>query len=495
MEKPEISPVEAIHVSSKGYAGFGSFQTDRSVEAMISEAEATYVPPARGVSTLDLWDAGGAAPAFGEGMRGSFLLDPSWTFINHGAFGGVCRVALAASQRWALHAELQPLRFIDRELFPLMCHSLRCLAAHVRAPATALALVPNATYALSSILASLPLPQGATLFCLDIGYGSVRHMLQAAAARVGGRLVVGKVTFPLPGGAAQLLAQVLPQIPAACAAAVFDFVTSNTGMVLPVRELVAAAKAAGALVLVDGAHALGAFELDLPALGADYFVSNCHKWLCSSRGLGMLYSAAGSPLPRPAIISHGHGSGFTSEFVWDGCRDYSAAVALPTLLEWWQWVGLQQSRAYCRGLLRAAVQLLTSRWGTGTHVPEEFYSHMACVQLPEACLPPGALLALGGAEGGQAFRCTSVHSKMLQDALHHGFAIEVPTKTLPGPLGGEDSRTYVRISAFVYNSLADYEALADAVLRITWGGEAEQGAGLTLAIQPPPGAAAESAGK
>jgi selenocysteine lyase/cysteine desulfurase len=276
---------------------------------------------------------------------------------------------------------------------------------------------------------------------------------------------------------------VVPQIPAGCALAVFDAVTSNSGMVLPVAQLVAAARAAGAgAVLVDGAHSLGAFDLDLPALGADYFVSNCHKWLCSSRGLGMLYARqpSGPGAPRPAVISHGFGAGFASEFIWDGARDYSAAVALPTLLEWWRWVGEERARAYCRGLLVAALELLGRRWGVGTHVPLEFYSHMGCIQLPAQCLPPGALLpaapGAAAAAGEPLFRCTATHSKMMQDALHHACAIEVPAKTLPGPLGGADSRTYLRISAFVYNSLADYERLAEAVLGISWeagGGEGE----------------------
>jgi hypothetical protein len=47
-----------------------------------------------------------------------FLLDPEWTFVNHGAFGAPLREAYELSERWRRHAELQPLRFIDRTLFP-----------------------------------------------------------------------------------------------------------------------------------------------------------------------------------------------------------------------------------------------------------------------------------------------------------------------------------------------------------------------------------------
>lgn len=73
------------------------------------------------------------------------------------------------------------------------------------------------------------------------------------------------------------------------------------------------------LVLVDGAHALGQIDVDVATLGADFFVANCHKWLCAPRGSAILWVARErQPLIRPLVISHGVGEGFTSDFIWDG---------------------------------------------------------------------------------------------------------------------------------------------------------------------------------
>jgi isopenicillin-N epimerase len=91
-------------------------------------------------------------------------------------------------------------------------------------------------------------------------------------------------------------------------------------------------------VLVDGAHSLGYMPLHLPAIGADYYVTNCHKWLCNARGAALLHipSAEHRALIRPHTISHGYNDSLLSGLMWDGSRDYSAALTVPSALRFWQ---------------------------------------------------------------------------------------------------------------------------------------------------------------
>jgi selenocysteine lyase/cysteine desulfurase len=65
--------------------------------------------------------------------------------------------------------------------------------------------------------------------------------------------------------------------------AVFDHVTSNTALVLPVERLTKLCREKGVRVLIDGAHAPGMLSLDLSAIGADYYVANLHKWYVMPR--------------------------------------------------------------------------------------------------------------------------------------------------------------------------------------------------------------------
>jgi isopenicillin-N epimerase len=58
---------------------------------------------------------------------------------------------------------------------------------------------------------------------------------------------------------------------------------------VPVREIVALARARGVDVLVDSAHALGQLDVDVQAMGIDFAGFNLHKWIGAPPGLGFAY--------------------------------------------------------------------------------------------------------------------------------------------------------------------------------------------------------------
>jgi len=68
----------------------------------------------------------------------------------------------------------------------------------------------------------------------------------------------------------------------------FTHVSNVLGTTNPAAELVAQAKAAGALTLVDGAQAAPKMELDVQAIGADFYGFTGHKFY-GPTGIGVLY--------------------------------------------------------------------------------------------------------------------------------------------------------------------------------------------------------------
>ncbi|WP_270831936.1 aminotransferase class V-fold PLP-dependent enzyme [Aeromonas sp. QDB03] len=65
-------------------------------------------------------------------------------------------------------------------------------------------------------------------------------------------------------------------------------VSNALGTVNPVKEIVAAAKAVGALTLIDGAQAVAHLEVDIPAIGCDFYAFSGHK-LYGPTGIGVLW--------------------------------------------------------------------------------------------------------------------------------------------------------------------------------------------------------------
>ncbi len=66
-----------------------------------------------------------------------------------------------------------------------------------------------------------------------------------------------------------------------------------TGQILPVRRVVAMARARGIPVIVDGAHSLAHFAFTLSELDCDYYGTSLHKWLFAPHGTGLLYVRRG----------------------------------------------------------------------------------------------------------------------------------------------------------------------------------------------------------
>ncbi|QXW29760.1 cysteine desulfurase [Aeromonas sanarellii] len=67
-------------------------------------------------------------------------------------------------------------------------------------------------------------------------------------------------------------------------------VSNALGTVNPVKEIVAAAKAVGALTLIDGAQAVAHLEVDVQATGCDFYTFSGHK-LYGPTGIGVLWGS------------------------------------------------------------------------------------------------------------------------------------------------------------------------------------------------------------
>ena len=379
----------------------------------------------------------GRPPPAGEPARALWPLEAGMAFLNHGSFGATPHHVLAAQEHWRRRMEAQPVRFLAGELPDLLRRARARLAAFLGAEASDLVFVDNATTGVNAVLRSARLAAGDRLVTTSLAYEAVRKAMSHVCERAGASLVTVELPLPLPGPEAVTEA-VLAALAPNARLLVVDHVASASAAVLPVAALVAGCRARGVPVLVDGAHAPGMIDLDLPALAADWYVGNAHKWLCAPKGAGFLWARAAARADlHPPVISLGLGDGWQAEFDWVGTRDPSAWLAVPAALDFHRWLGDGALRTRNRALALGAGGMLAAHWRTHAAAPPAMTGAMASVRLP---------VAAGGADA----------ARRLHDRLWHDHRIEVPVIALGDSL-------WLRISAQAYNHLADYEALATAV--------------------------------
>lgn len=68
-----------------------------------------------------------------------------------------------------------------------------------------------------------------------------------------------------------------------------DHISSMPAVIYPIAELSKLAKENGAIVIIDGAHAVGQIPLDMKALNVDFYFSNFHKWAFTPKSVAFLY--------------------------------------------------------------------------------------------------------------------------------------------------------------------------------------------------------------
>lgn len=323
-----------------------------------------------------------AAPSADE-LRREFLLDPEVAFLNHGSFGACPRPVFERYQAWQRELELEPVDFIARRLAGLLDDARSMLAEYLGCPAQDLTFVQNATTGVNLAARSLDLRPGDEVLGTDLEYGACDLAWEWVCSRAGARYVRAPISLPLrdPG---ELVESLFAARTEHTCAVFVSHVTSASGLVLPVEEIVARARALGLVTVVDGAHSPAQVPVDLAGLGADFYAGNCHKWLCAPKGAGFLHvRPERQDRVDAAIVSWGYEGGgtFAQRIEMQGTRDPAAWLAVPDAIRYQEQRDWDGVRDRCRRLAREARRDLCDLIGTEPIAPESMLAQMAAVRL------------------------------------------------------------------------------------------------------------------
>jgi isopenicillin-N epimerase len=212
--------------------------------------------------------------------------------------------------------------------------------------------------------------------------------------------------------------------------------------------------------LVDGAHAPGMVPVELDALGAAYWTGNGHKWLCGPKGTAVLWVREDRREPiHPLVVSHGANAvlgdrtRFRHEFDWVGTADPTGYLTLPSAIDWMAQQapgGWPEVMASNRALALDGRDRVCQALGIEPPAPDSMVGAMATLLLPWVEADDAA-------------------AERFHDRLEAEARIQVPVGLWPVPAARTETvrpQLFMRISAQRYNEPADYDKLAEALVRM-----------------------------
>jgi isopenicillin-N epimerase len=376
------------------------------------------------------------------------------TFLNHGSFGACPKKILVLQSELRQQMEAEPVQFLWRRYEERLEPSRRELARFIGARHRDVVFVTNATTGVNAVVRSIRLQPGDEILTTNQDYNACHNALSEVAHGAGARLRLARIPFPIQSPE-QVVEVVLRAVTPRTRLAMIDHVTSSTALIFPVAQIIRELEARGVDTLIDGAHAPGMINLNLARLRPTYYTGNLHKWVCAPKGAAFLWVREDKQAAlQPAVVSHGNNthrpgySEFQDRFDWAGTFDPSAWFCVGEAIRYISELcpgGWKEIRQRNRTLALTARRLLCERLQVEPPAPEEMLGAIATVPLPEA------------------FQHRPKRGKIdtEQLRLYDEFGIEVPFVRI-----GQPPRRYFRISAQLYNTVADYEYLAESLLRL-----------------------------
>jgi isopenicillin-N epimerase len=375
-------------------------------------------------------------------LKEYFLLDPNVIFLNHGSYGAAPKPVFEAYQNWQLRLERQPVLFLGRELPELMRASRVVLGKYLNADADDLVYIPNATHGINIVARSLDLKPGDEILTTDHEYGACDYTWEFICQKTGALYIHQAIRLPVHSEE-EIVEGFWQGVTPRTKVIYLSHITSSTALRFPVETICRRARERGILTVIDAAHSPGQIPVDLQGLGADIVFGNCHKWMLAPKGAAFLYvRRAAQDLIEPLVVSWGThptpdietGSRFIDILQWTGTKDPTAALTVPTAIQFMQDHAWEEVRCQCHGLLRQAMERICDLTGLPPLYPLEsdFYSQMGIAPLPTSDLA------------------------VLKSRLYDEYRIEVP-------LVQWQDRQFIRISIQGYNTQQDVDALMQAL--------------------------------
>jgi selenocysteine lyase/cysteine desulfurase len=215
-----------------------------------------------------------------------------------------------------------------------------------------IALAGGGTEALYALIANYGLlKEGDAVLYSDVDYDEMQYAMDYLQQSRGAKVV--RFALPEPHTRANILAayeKVLKETPRA-KLLLLTHVSNRNGLIPPVKEIIAMAKARGVDVILDSAQAVGQMPFDVADIGADFIGFSLHKWVAAPLGTGGIYIAKSRQKDiLPWLGNRIHSPEDIRSRIPTGTVDFAARLTIPTAIDMQDRIGIERKFAHLRAL-------------------------------------------------------------------------------------------------------------------------------------------------
>jgi isopenicillin-N epimerase len=295
-------------------------------------------------------------------VRARFLVPPGVTFLNAANLCPTSLPAIEAHERHLRSYEANPSPEARTVLMRGREEARTHLAQALRVTPEEIVITRNTTESNNVVSSGLDLKAGDEVVVWADNHPSNLTAWRLKSQRFGFTVVTVDVppSHPGPDGYVTLFTKAFT--PRTKLVAV-THVSSNSGDLLPVAEICAAARERGILSLVDGAQAFGVLDLDLSAIKPDFYTGSMHKWPCGPKEKGLLFAnRTVHDRLHPSIVGlYGGQVGLSRTFEANGQRDDASIAAVIEALKFQAGIGravIEQRTRALAGALKEGLRKL-----------------------------------------------------------------------------------------------------------------------------------------
>ena len=382
-----------------------------------------------------------------DALKSKFLLDPEITFLNHGSYGSCPKPVFEVYQKYQTDLESHPIKFMQEDVYKLLEISRESLSHYVNCDKDDLIFVTNPTQAVGTVIHNILINSNDEVLSTNLEYGSCDRMWTYDADQKGYKYIQAEINLPIEDKET-FLNQFWSYASDQTKYVFISQITSTTGMILPISEIVAEAKKRGIKTIIDGAHVPAHIPLDIKELDPDYYTGALHKWLCCPKGSSFLYvKKEKQDGIQPMLKSWGWGeeyekfkssvqlhspSRFINVFQWQGTNDMSTFFTVPKAIQFQEEHDWDSVRSRSINMVIEARNRINEITKLPKICPDNWLGQMATILFP--------------IDDTVAFKKT----------LYNDYQIEMPVMR-------HIEHTAFRISIQGYNSEADIDHLINAL--------------------------------